>query len=469
MSDRRLWQDIDLSSESLPYREISIRLEHMNDLTKRISIRGLVETYPDNSWNDVTVNETLLRKIAELCPSIEAFEVHNGFMNLEDIVITDFPETLKKLVFNDCYVQFPSKIQVNNFFTGMDAHFADLEELVMDNCNWFDTHDLVLFSKLKNLKKLSLRGCESLKECVPYGSISTRFGFKKLEELDVRDTPISDSDIQCFNVTLTLKTLLLECPEDLRDPNTSSSSKRSSSRQRPTLRAMNNNSEDAQDNDDTNLFHIVVNDYSAINVNLPRGNHNVRPNIQVYLVNPVRPQPPAAAAAAQQNGDDAQPAPQQIPAQHPPPGVQQLALPPEPQAIQPDQPRSVHHLANLVNPNRLISRTLWFERRYPPPFSPPRIYPISDRGVCSFGSPRIPVQPGVIRIQAEARPPDTHLRKLVVRYYKQVTDTSLCHLALCAPNLVYLDLTGTSVTREGLLTFKQQKPNCFIVSDHFTG
>lgn len=43
------------------------------------------------------------------------------------IVITDFPETLKKLVFNDCYVQFPSKIQVNNFFTGMDAHFADLE------------------------------------------------------------------------------------------------------------------------------------------------------------------------------------------------------------------------------------------------------------------------------------------------------------------------------------------------------
>lgn len=100
------------------------------------------------------------------------------------------------------------------------------------------------------------------------------------QELDVRDTPISDSDIQCFNVTLTLKTLLLECPEDLRDPNTSSSSKRSSSRQRPTLRAMNNNSEDAQDNDDTNLFHIVVNDYSAINVNLPRGNHNVRPNIQ---------------------------------------------------------------------------------------------------------------------------------------------------------------------------------------------
>ena len=36
------------------------------------------------------------------------------------------------------------------------------------------------------------------------------------QTLDVRDTPVSDSDIQCFNVTGTLRELLLECPEDLR-------------------------------------------------------------------------------------------------------------------------------------------------------------------------------------------------------------------------------------------------------------
>lgn len=51
----------------------------------------------------------------------------------------------------------------------------------MEFCNWFETHDLVLFSKIPNLKKLSLRGCENLKDCVPYGSIAGRFGFKKLE------------------------------------------------------------------------------------------------------------------------------------------------------------------------------------------------------------------------------------------------------------------------------------------------
>lgn len=92
-----------------------------------------------------------------------------------------------------------------------------LQELSLERCTWFETHDLIMFSKLPNLKKLNLRGCVSLKECVPYGSIATRFGFRKLESLDIRDTPISDSDIQCFNITTTLRELLMECPVDLRN------------------------------------------------------------------------------------------------------------------------------------------------------------------------------------------------------------------------------------------------------------
>lgn len=41
--------------------------------------------------------------------------------------------------------------------------------------------------------------------------MAARFGFKKLEYLDLRFTPITDSDVQCFNMVLTLKELLLEC------------------------------------------------------------------------------------------------------------------------------------------------------------------------------------------------------------------------------------------------------------------
>lgn len=38
--------------------------------------------------------------------------------------------------------------------------------------------------------------------------------------MDIRDTPVTDSDIQCFNITTTLRELLMECPEHLREPAT---------------------------------------------------------------------------------------------------------------------------------------------------------------------------------------------------------------------------------------------------------
>lgn len=35
--------------------------------------------------------------------------------------------------------------------------------------------------------------------------------------MDVRDTPIHDSDVQCFNITSTLREILMECPYNLRN------------------------------------------------------------------------------------------------------------------------------------------------------------------------------------------------------------------------------------------------------------
>lgn len=126
------------------------------------------------------------------------------------------------MVFCGCEVNFASPARA--FFNRIDIHMKHLQELSLERCTWFETHDLIMFSKLPNLKKLNLRGCASLKECVPYGSIATRFGFRKLESLDIRDTPISDSDIQCFNITSTLRELLMECPIDLRNQSSARSS-----------------------------------------------------------------------------------------------------------------------------------------------------------------------------------------------------------------------------------------------------
>lgn len=90
---------------------------------------------------------------------------------------------------------------------------------------------------------------------------------------------------------------------------------------------------------------------------------------------------------------------------------------------------------------------------------------ITDRGMCSFGMPRRNVQENIIWIRAELRPPDTLLERITVRNYLDVTDVTLRHLALCAPNLRYLDVTGTSVTLKGINTFLKEKPDCQIVSE----
>lgn len=90
---------------------------------------------------------------------------------------------------------------------------------------------------------------------------------------------------------------------------------------------------------------------------------------------------------------------------------------------------------------------------------------ITDRGMCSFGMPRRNVQEGIIWICAERRAPDTLLERITVRNYLDVTDVTLRHLALCAPNLRYLDVTGTSVTLKGIHQFLKEKPECQIISE----
>lgn len=50
------------------------------------------------------------------------------------------------------------------------------------------------------------------------------------------------------------------------------------------------------------------------------------------------------------------------------------------------------------------------------------------------------------------------------RNYPRVTNSSLIHLALNASKLEYLDVTGTSVTRDGVESFKSQKNNVKVVS-----
>lgn len=51
-------------------------------------------------------------------------------------------------------------------------------------------------SKVPHLRYLSLKGCANMKDSVPYASIATRFGFKKLE---VRNEYLFSSSLLMFD------------------------------------------------------------------------------------------------------------------------------------------------------------------------------------------------------------------------------------------------------------------------------
>lgn len=103
--------------------------------------------------------------------------------------------------------------RMDRTFTGIVEHMPQLQELRLEYCNFFESNYVMPFSKLQHLKTLSLRGCGKMKNCVPYLSLACRFGFPALEVLDLRETNVSDGELQCLNAIKSLRELYLEYPE----------------------------------------------------------------------------------------------------------------------------------------------------------------------------------------------------------------------------------------------------------------
>lgn len=94
---------------------------------------------------------------------------------------------------------------------------------------------------------------------------------------------------------------------------------------------------------------------------------------------------------------------------------------------------------------------------------------ITNRGVCCFGRTRQPVQQGIVWIRYNNHPSDNRFERFSVRDYKFVTDVFFDHLVQCSPHLIFLDVSGTSVTLKGVQRFKEQKPECKVVAEHLLG
>ena len=91
----------------------------------------------------------------------------------------------------------------------MNSHFPHLEHLDLTNSGWLSNHSLQAICKCDSLRQLILKGCRKLGECFVYTALATRFGFKNVTLVDLRDTFVGDSEVPCFGRLPNITHLLL--------------------------------------------------------------------------------------------------------------------------------------------------------------------------------------------------------------------------------------------------------------------
>lgn len=177
VADRFLWAKFDFAGQPMSASEILQRFNYLTEKTHTFQVTGLRSLYPAKKWKNTTITRNLLDRLVAKCPQLVRMSVEEANIDVNAYSLRDFPPRLTSLLLRDCEA---SSI-AGTFLNKIDAHLPDLTELRLEHCSWFETHQLIVLSKLPNLRLLSLRGCRSLMNCVPYGSVATRFGFQKLQ------------------------------------------------------------------------------------------------------------------------------------------------------------------------------------------------------------------------------------------------------------------------------------------------
>ena len=120
------------------------------------------------------------------------------FIRYFRIDLSNFPPTISKLAFERCELVNIETLSRKSYFTQLDETLPKLEALDLTHCRWLSNHSLQSLGKSRTLLDLNLRGCVQIGETFVYTAMATRFGFRNLTKLDLRDTFVGDSEVPCF-------------------------------------------------------------------------------------------------------------------------------------------------------------------------------------------------------------------------------------------------------------------------------
>lgn len=143
-----------------------------------------------------TLTQNLLTSLEQQCPNLTTLALDYCNIDCSMRAICHFPRRLKVLSLrgSKCYNQPLDK----SFLFKIQDYLKELEELDVSECEWVEPSCLLPLSKLSRLQLLRMRRCMRMSECVAYSSLATRYGFKTLKVIDLRESPVGDSEVSSF-------------------------------------------------------------------------------------------------------------------------------------------------------------------------------------------------------------------------------------------------------------------------------
>ncbi|KAI5730369.1 hypothetical protein M8J76_012894 [Diaphorina citri] len=216
--DWTLWKHINSSGDPIPMVRLKEFIPYVLKCTEEVKLTfeseplvpGENDTEAIENEESCTCLSLFLSHLSSHCNTLYSLSLEHVTVDAKKFQIQIFPSTLKK--FSLAHSKLVNLSMEVSYFYGFDTHFPNIEVLDLSWCSWFTPHSLIALSKSKNLKELYLQGCRKIKNCVPYTSLSVRFGFKALKLLDLRFTYISDSEVTIIYDLPCLTHLYLAAP-----------------------------------------------------------------------------------------------------------------------------------------------------------------------------------------------------------------------------------------------------------------
>ncbi|XP_045525766.1 uncharacterized protein LOC123715027 [Pieris brassicae] len=139
-----------------------------------------------------TLTPQIMRQLRHQC-NITILSLEYCNVNCNVINLSQFPKTLKRLSLRG--TKFFNLIIDRSFLTKICKCLPALEYLDLSECDWLEPSSLLPLSKHPTLTHLIARECYKLTEFVAYASLTSRYGFRTLKVLDLRGSPVGDSEV----------------------------------------------------------------------------------------------------------------------------------------------------------------------------------------------------------------------------------------------------------------------------------